>query len=954
MEINVVSEESKLDSRTPVKFLNKVFDDSIAKKIIGAVLAVALFGLMLVFDRGSGIKHMILSLGLAIGCGILIPMKRFPLLPSIILFVLYIAFVPYRLFLRMQLPVDNMAYMQKRSMLMCLIMMCVIYVVFFVITQRVRIALAAGNILFLIITLIDYYVITFRGQAASFADFRTVGTMVTVWGNYDYTPSGEVCYSILWFLFFTLFALKLDISPKSIKEKFPEYKAKLVHIIVSVAGAIGAAAFFIIITATPFLENHGIDDSRWTEAQLSSLHGLLLYPFVEYRSSRMYAPSGYSEENVLLACKEAGESFKSEKALSGDKPNIIVIMNEAFSDPRVLGDLETEEPIMPFTDSLFYDDNALRGNLYMSILGGFTVNSEFEFLTGNSIRFLPSSVIPYLSEIHEYMPSLVSEMETIGYDTVAMHPNGATAYERKTVYDCFGFNRFVALEDMSPDVEKIGAYTTDKSNYDEIIKCYENRDKDKPLFLFDVTIQNHSPYWKADRTSRITAVGSTTEGIGDSFIQEESYLDLISESDRAFEYLIDYFREAEEPVAICMFGDHQAIHTDGFYNMIYEGKDMTDQEKLQRKYIVPYIMWSNYDAGFFDPGDFSANYLGAVLLEELGLPMSSYRKFQLELKDKYPVLSSKQLSYPSGEQVDPETEKKDQDILNYKYLQYNRMYSGKTVESVYVPEEYDVKAPEEAKDWKEFASVCHALGSLGTGEMCSNSLEAFEYNYKRGYKVFEADLQITSDNVYVLRHDWDMDLGQADSFGWTGEDHRIPTAEEFLSVPIFGKYTPMTLETWFGIMKEHPDIWFITDTKYSPTVPDDFRLFIDTAKACGCEDVLDRVIVQLYYEDMYEEVNSVYPFKNYIYTLYYVGYPEDTAGLFGFMEKNNIGGLTMPENYWDERKKADMSAPRNFNVYLHTVDDLKKAVNMLDGVDGLYTNELTESALEYIKQKGDQ
>lgn len=71
----------------------------------------------------------------------------------------------------------------------------------------------------------------------------------------------------------------------------------------------------------------------------------------------------------------------------------------------------------------------------------------------------------------------------------------------------------------------------------------------------------------------------------------------------------------------------------------------------------------------------------------------------------------------------------------------------------------------------------------------------------------------------------------------------------------------------------HPDIWLVTDTKYSPEVEKQFRLFVDTAVENGYEDVLSRVIVQIYYKEMYDEVKAVYLFENISLTLYYIGYP---------------------------------------------------------------------------------
>lgn len=261
--------------------------------------------------------------------------------------------------------------------------------------------------------------------------------------------------------------------------------------------------------------------------------------------------------------------------------------------------------------------------------------------------------------------------------------------------------------------------------------------------------------------------------------------------------------------------------------------------------------------------------------------------------------------------------------------------------------------------YEKYPTVCHALGKTEEGDYLSNSLEAFLYNYSLGQRVFEADLQITSDGVMVLRHDWTSGLGQKEAFGWTEEEQWAVTAEEFLSAPIWGGYTPLTLEDWFGIMKAHPDIYLVTDTKYSPEVGKQFQLFVDTAVGNGYEDVLSRVIVQIYYQEMYDEVRAVYPFENMLLTLYYIGYPggnpEEIEKIKSFMAEKEIPVLTMPSSWWtaDRQKELEGSGIR---VFVHTVDEVEEAKTRLSqGVDGIYTdNILPEEFAGWKKEAGEQ
>ena len=246
----------------------------------------------------------------------------------------------------------------------------------------------------------------------------------------------------------------------------------------------------------------------------------------------------------------------------------------------------------------------------------------------------------------------------------------------------------------------------------------------------------------------------------------------------------------------------------------------------------------------------------------------------------------------------------------------------------------------QAMPWYEkYPVVCHALGRTGEGDFLTNSKEAFLYNYGRGQRVFEADFQITSDGVMVLRHDWTTDLGQADAFGWTEEEQWAVTAKDFLAAPIYGKYTPLTLEDWFAIMQEYSDIYLVTDTKYSPDVEGQFQLFTDTAIENGYEDVLSRVIVQIYYEKMYDEVRAVYPFQNWIWTLYYIGYPGKQE-ILDFMAQKEIPVLVMPYADWSGQKEEELK-DSDIKVYVHTVNHEDEARWVMSrGVDGIYSDDI--------------
>lgn len=61
------------------------------------------------------------------------------------------------------------------------------------------------------------------------------------------------------------------------------------------------------------------------------------------------------------------------------------------------------------------------------------------------------------------------------------------------------------------------------------------------------------------------------------------------------------------------------------------------------KYITPYVIWANFDIDFGESQDMSANYLGVSVLEYDGVELSPYYEFLLGLKEKFPVITHRNI-----------------------------------------------------------------------------------------------------------------------------------------------------------------------------------------------------------------------------------------------------------------------------------------------------------------------
>ena len=238
--------------------------------------------------------------------------------------------------------------------------------------------------------------------------------------------------------------------------------------------------------------------------------------------------------------------------------------------------------------------------------------------------------------------------------------------------------------------------------------------------------------------------------------------------------------------------------------------------------------------------------------------------------------------------------------------------------------------------------ILHALGRIDDYNY-TNSREALENGYQSGNRLFECDLIITSDGQLVACHDWEYWNSTLNQDGSAeNEEVVIPSLEEFMNCKIRGTYTPLSGDDIVLFMKEHPDVYIVTDTKYAEPeeIREEFHALVDVAERNGCEETLDRFIIQIYHEYMYGEVNDIYQFPNYIYTLYQEGYrgEEDKMQEYAqFCMLHDIDVITMNEQYYHDGL-LDICNRYNLHIFVHTVDDEDEIRTFHEKGVGVYTD----------------
>lgn len=581
----------------------------------------------------------------------------------------------------------------------------VFYLFFYLITGRYHMVGLIVNISLYVWSLLNYFIELFRGSPFVPLDVLSFGTGLSVSDGYTYELSWKLILgSIMFFLIYLVNKKSVNIKPKKLKFK----------LLAKLAPAAYIAVVVISLFFTDYAANLGYKPDFWDQSRGYHRTGSFFNFCLNTKYLIIRKPSDYNVANisdyVAETLKDAGvdpdDHTVSTNLLTGQNdytantdgtmPNIICIMNESLSDPGALGNLETNEDYMPFIHSL--TENTIKGSLSMPVFGAGTSNSEFEFLSGDSISFLPTGCNVYQSYVKDTVPSLVSTLGALGYSRTAFHPYYGEGWNRRNVYPLLGFENYISIEDFvdqdildtykqNNDVTEyemllnerypdrnmlLRRFVSDSYDYSMVENMYENRDTSKPFFLFNVTMQNHGGYAMSYTNFSQEIYVTNMNGI---YPKANRYLSLVKRSDEAFQELVDYFSNVSEPTIICMFGDHLPSIEDGFYEELFgTSLDQLTTEQQQLRYTTPFVIWANYDIPEATLNQISANYLSTLVLQTAGLPLTQYNRYLASLYQKLPIINT--VGYVDADNnyyTHSENSKYDDLLYQYHCLVYNSL-----------------------------------------------------------------------------------------------------------------------------------------------------------------------------------------------------------------------------------------------------------------------------------------
>ena len=487
-------------------------------------------------------------------------------------------------------------------------------------------------------------------------DFGLLKEVGSAMGAYDiHFPVGVIAVVAVTTLLLVALGIFVGCKP------FPI--AKLRGWLGSLLGAVASFVLLVVLILTVYASNDLYNSFHVTNAYyIPSVFNELGFPYCfchQFTTYPVDKPEGFRRADA-----ESWDAQETDSSTSGKPVNVIMVMNEAFSDI-------TDSPAFAFAEendplknlhALQADPHAISGHVVVPGFAGGTANTEFDVLTGMQTNALSATTTSAMRVINRNLDSLFRVFNEDGYRTSFFHPGNDWFYNRENVYRWFGAQETMFIDQME-DPEYKGTWVTDKyligliqNEFEETMASGES------LFHFTTTIQNHMSYTAAKYGEgyNFPTVDLSTPVSEDVETMLRVYTEGVRDADDMLGSLRDYFARRQEPVVLVYFGDHLPYLGDnqkGYAELGY-----TEQPYWAEliSFETPYVIWANdaaTDVLDWDnaveslelPEQVSASFLGAAVLELTGRgDDTAWFSFLNELRREAPVVQKQSCLLPDG------------------------------------------------------------------------------------------------------------------------------------------------------------------------------------------------------------------------------------------------------------------------------------------------------------------
>ena len=408
------------------------------------------------------------------------------------------------------------------------------------------------------------------------------------------------------------------------------------HRVIALGGVAASFALCIVLT-----------DMAVDRRVISNYFGNIAFAYEDYGFPYCFSaslfntginePSGYSEE-MMAKISNDGEITKNETGRSEDElPNIIFVQLESFFDPTEVEWLRFSEDPIPNLRKLFSEYST--GYFKVPSVGAGTANTEFEVLTGMSMRFFGPGEYPYKTYAKtNVLESAATALTSLGYGAEALHNNGGNFYSRAQVFNNMGFDHYTSKEFMNILQTTPKGWATDDILVPNIMESMDTTEGQD--FVFTISVQGHGDYPTEPtlENPEIIVSGVEDEGKRNAW---EYYVNEVHEMDKFVGQLIEAVESRDEPSVIVFYGDHLPT-------MDLEAKDL----KSRYLYNTNYVIWDNIGLEKKD-SNLAAYQIMADVFERLDIhsgTVFNYHQQRRQSKDYLADLELLQYDIMYGEQ----------------------------------------------------------------------------------------------------------------------------------------------------------------------------------------------------------------------------------------------------------------------------------------------------------------
>ena len=489
----------------------------------------------------------------------------------------------------------------------------------------------------------QHFVIKFKGTALLPSDLLAIQTAAAVSDGYTFTFNSNIVTSLAWAAVgVMLLSFMSPARPRRKRYIAVNVAVNLVCALIVWSGATAAFADYKLEDELDFAYD------RWWPINSYRTYGFIPVFTASAQNFEIEKPDNYTTENAeaiqteLAAQYDAGRGSSAERQAAVAqynelKPTVITVMNETFTDLSFFDALRDAG----YNGPSYYNsisDALVRGTLYASITGGGTANTEFEYLTNDSLAFIGSGKYPYSLYNLTNVDSLAKQLESQGYATHAMHPNLPDNWNRRTSYNRLGFSTFDDIDSFE-GAPTYHSGVTDGATYEKILEYLDSDDDSQ--FILDVTMQNHGGYGLGSVPDEDLTSYQVAGLSDDTNASMNVYLTCIEKADQDLQWFMDQLRQIDRPVVLVFFGDHQPTVSTSMNDELYQNEDSFAH--TARVYDSTYFVWANYDVAGCEQistnETIGASELSARVLDLIGAPLTDYQKALLATRSSIPAFS---------------------------------------------------------------------------------------------------------------------------------------------------------------------------------------------------------------------------------------------------------------------------------------------------------------------------